>query len=179
MTIENWLTIAVIISQLIAPWLNGLFIRSRTAQPTPTPELNQPKKRIQIIGDWINRFFASPWKLPQFLIALNMYMLLTELRSTTPVTRGVVYRISLDMAGILYGIVAMFLNILWQSIRRQWEVNREQRDFDLRIIDLISAVTDGMKLTHEFVALTERLQTELDKSKQGRVRKFIKGLFGD
>jgi hypothetical protein len=200
MKIENWLTIAVIISQLIAPWLNGLFSRSRTAQPTPTPELNQPKNRTQRISGWFLNFLQSPWTVPPFLILLNIYLLISEFRRTTPITHWTVYQISAAVAGIWYGIVAFFLQTAWQSIRNQWEINREQRDsnreiialirdlnrtqseIDRNILDLVVSVSNGLsETTTKSLALAQSTLTELEESKRGKLSKLwttIKHRFG-
>jgi hypothetical protein len=161
MTIENWLMIAVIISTLIAPTL-ALFIQSLISQPKPTPELSQPKNRIQRIGDWLAQ---SPW-LPWVLvipILLNIYILLKEFHNTTPVTRGVVVLIAVAVAGIAFN----FLNInnilalqtnwmmregirsLWEGIRSLWERlakdSESMAKIDLKILEIIEEVRTTMK----------------------------------
>src|ERR1700675_1808181 len=149
MTIENWLTIAVIISTLIAPTLANL-IQSRAEHHTkPTPEANQPKNLSQRIWRWFIRLSNSPWILPPFLMLINIYALLSDFRKTTPVTRLTVYQISSYVAGIWYACTIFLLNIAWRSIRDQWEVNHQQSDLnvtfaktDLGLLDLIKVVSD-------------------------------------
>jgi hypothetical protein len=186
MTIENWLMIAVIISTLIAPTLANL-IQSRVSHPKQTPEASQPKNLIQRIGGWFIRLSNSPWRVPPFLILFNIYLLLSEFRRTTPVTRWTVYQISAAVAGIWYGLVLFLLNTAWESIRRQWEINREQqevnaiaRDVDLKLLDIIKSVSDTANATADkSLALTDRVLTELAKSREGRLNKLmakIKGL---
>jgi hypothetical protein len=183
MTIENWLMIAVIISTLIAPTLAN-FIQSRAnIHPKPKPEAHQPKNLIQRMGGWFIRFSNSPWMLPPLLILFNIYLLLSEFRKTTPVTRWTVYQISADVAAIWYGVVLFLLNTAWQSIRRQAETSILQSETNRELLDLIKAVSDGSNtINKETLAITGRVLTELEKSRQGRLHKLtakIKGLFRD
>jgi len=65
------------------------------------------------------RFFQSlwfivGWHLP--LIALNIYILLWELRKTAPITRGDVFLISVSVAAIWFLILNMTVSIMQQSI---------------------------------------------------------------
>ena len=82
----------------------------------------------------------------------------------------------------------MLLNILGGSIRRQWELIIEQAETDRKILDIVEKVSDsvhtiakGLQATSDAVASTQRLQAEIDKSKQGvrgKLRTAIKSLFG-
>lgn len=69
--------------------------------PNQTPEPIQPKSRIQRIWGWFLRFSQSPWQLPPFLILINVFSLVVELRRTAPVTQWAAYQISASVAGIL------------------------------------------------------------------------------
>lgn len=74
----------------------------------------------------------------------------------------------------------MLLNIIWQAIRRQWEINREQIETDRRIIDIVESVGKTVQLTGESLVLIQRLQTERDKpaqEEQPSLLSAIKGLF--
>jgi hypothetical protein len=198
MTIENWLMIAVIISTLIAPAM-AEYVKPRINHPTPAPDANQPKNLTQRIGFWIVRISNSPWILPPLLIVLNIYWLRVELHKSASVTRWTVYQMALDAAGLWYGVVLFFLNTAWGSIRHQWEINREQRETNKEIIDILRAsnrsqseidrhiidlISDLAKSIHvvarslELAANNQLLESELAKPKQGRLRSVINKLLG-
>jgi hypothetical protein len=69
------------------------------------------------------------------------------------------------------------------------DLNRTQSEIDRKIIDLITTlansvttVANGLRTTSETVVLAQRLQAELDTSKQGlrgKLRTAIKRLIGD
>jgi hypothetical protein len=69
------------------------------------------------------------------------------------------------------------------------DLRRSQSEIDRKIIDLITTlansvttVANGLRTTSETVALAQRLQAELDTSKQGirgKLRTAIKRLIGD
>ena len=180
MTIENWLTIAVVISTLIAPILGKLVDSRASDHPKPTPEANQPKNLSHRIGGLIIRVVNSPWLIPPFLILLNIYSVLSELRKATPITRWTVYIISTAVAGIWYGCVLMNLNLAAQSSRSQSEINRTQSLFNLKILEIITTVSETSKAVTEISSLLTDRVAEIEKSRQGRLRKVmakIKGLF--
>jgi hypothetical protein len=192
MTTDNWLTILLIISNfiavLVAPLL-ALFVKSRINQPKPTPEPNQPKNLSQIIRGWLMRVLASPWLiwgLPLSSVLLNIYFLRKYLLDPAPITRPAVFIISLCVTLIWFSFLNIILNAslkdVWQTIRDQWEVSLTQSQTDRKIIDSVDALAIGLQATTEAVVSAQRLQTEIDKSKQGvrgKLRAAIKRLTGD
>jgi hypothetical protein len=208
MTIGDWVnvgvmvaTIALVVSTLGLIVSNRILIRMN--RPNRTPEPSQPKSRIQRIWGWFLRFSQSPWQLPPFLILTNLFTLVLELRRTAPVTRWAVYQISASVAGVFYGAVLLLLNIAWQSIRRQWQINAEQSKIDReiidilrslasdsytidgKIVDLVRSLAIGLHTTAETLALEQKVrqleteQAELEKSGQGRLSRLLKVLLGD
>jgi hypothetical protein len=201
MTIDNWLAIALIVTTAALVVTNLIvtrieIVKLRMNRPNRTPEPSQP-------AGWLVRFIQSPRYWPPFLILSNIYVLVVELRRTSPITRWAVYEISAAVAGVLYGAVLILLNIAWQSIRRQWQINAEQVKIDReivdilrsvanssnttdeKIIDLLRSLANGLHTTAETLALEQKVrqlqteQDELEKSRQGRLRRLLKGLFGD
>ena len=146
MTIENWLTIAAIISTLIAPVL-ALLIQHLISQPKPTPELNHPKNRIQIIGGWLIRIFQSPWILvgPIFSTVFDIYVLHRELGNTSQITRGVIFLISVAVAAIAFNLSIMNSLLAQQSISRQTNIISKQSDAIAALLDLINVLRDSTK----------------------------------
>src|ERR1035441_5864693 len=113
MTLDNWLTIAAII---IAPTI-AEFVKARMSQPTPAPDANQPKNRIQRIGGWLRHFLASPWIAPPFGILCDIGVLVWFLRSSAPVTRGVVFVIASAMVGIAWNTLNMNVLLTIENAR--------------------------------------------------------------
>jgi hypothetical protein len=190
MTIGDWVNVGVIVATLALVMSTlGLIVSNliliRMNGRNRTPEPSQPKSQIQRIGGWLTRFLQSPWLLPPFLMLVNLYTLVGELRSTAPITRGAVYHISTAVAGMLYGATLLLLNIAWQSFRQQWQLNIEQSKFDHKIIDILRALAGSVHTTAETLALQQKLQqlqieqAELEQSGQGRLRRLLKVLLGD
>ncbi len=99
MTISDWVTIVVIMSNVaVVVSTLALYVSNRNLaklenaklrmnRPDQTPELIQPKTLLKRIGGWLMHFLESPWQLPLVLILTNLFTLVLELRSTTPITR--------------------------------------------------------------------------------------------
>jgi hypothetical protein len=168
MTIDNWLTIAVVVTtaalvvtNLIVTRFEIAKIRMNRPKPTPTPEPSQPKSQIQRIGNRLLRFLQSPWQFPPFLILINLFSLVTELRSNTPITRWAIYQISAAMAGIFYGFALILLNVAWEAIRGQWETNK-------KFVDLVEILSKNLDTTAETLALAQKAQ-QLPRSRSRKL----------
>lgn len=179
MTIENWLVIGVIVATLIAPLLPALVTRLTREKPKAGRRLG-----------WLPRFLQSPLGLPPAVILINLYLLVSEVRSTAPITRMAIYQISASVAGIFYGLALFLLNTAWQAIRHQWEINLDQAKTDVEIMDILKKVIDNLQATAENVHTTaqtiaiaqetQQLQTEIEKARQKKkLLPRIRGLFGD
>jgi hypothetical protein len=156
MTTENWLTIAFIIATLIGPISRPVvkLFRSRSKQRKESPDLSEPQTLIRRIGSRLANILQSPWYVPGLLILTNSLSLRLDLLSTAPVTRRAVFNICASVAGILYGVILMFYNIAWQSMRDQWktnvrqrEINAKQAETDCRIFGLLDTLTDIQRPT--------------------------------
>jgi len=149
MTIENWVTIALIITsfiaQLIAPTLAEL-VKSRINQPKPTPVPNQPKNLSQRIGGWVMHIGASPWVLPPLVILLDIWFLFREFRNAAPVTRSGVLLISTAVAGAFFTLMNMNFIAISQMDRT---LSHEQATSVLGIIG---------KMTDTILVLDTRLK---------------------
>jgi hypothetical protein len=171
MTLDNWLTIAAII---IAPTI-AEFVKLRMSQPTPSPEANQPKNRIQRIGGWLRHFLASPWILPPFGILCDIGVLVWFLRSSAPITRGVVVVIASAIAGIVW-------NALNMNVSKQLDILIKQiKTIGLIIerIDIIERRADPLDATLKPNAKVPG-QTAPDKSTValGRLLAAVKNMLG-
>ena len=97
-------TIALVIATLLTSSPLWEFVRSRINRPKPAPQPIQPKTRMQKIGGWFVRRLMSPWQGPLVLILLTIIVLVLELHITTPITRGVILRLSLAVALLLWWV---------------------------------------------------------------------------
>jgi hypothetical protein len=185
MTLDNWLTIAAII---IAPTI-AEFVKLRMSQPTPSPEANQPKNRIQRIGGWLRHFLASPWILPPFGILCDIGVLVWFLRSSAPVTRGVVVVIASAIVGIVWN--ALNMNVLFAIKNERILTNTVSKQLDILIkqdktigliierIDIIERRADPLDATLKPNAKVPG-QTAPDKSTValGRLLAAVKNMLG-
>lgn len=196
MTTDNWLTIALIITNFIALLIGPViaaFVMSRISQPKPTPVASQQKNRIQRMGGWLIRFFQSPWKTGCFIvlpsILADIYLLRGDLRRTAPVTRVIVFQICLEVAGIVYNLLNLGMIFIWQAIGRQADIILTETNTVSKLLDIVrisneltKATTDDLYAKIEALAQPHPLEIEPAKPPQGTLRKLltgIKNLFGD
>ena len=109
MTIDHWLQIAAIASALIAPVLGAKLI-SRKRKPAPIPDANQPKKRIQVIADWIADKPKGFWLWFAVLIAFSVANMIWSMRASAPFERNQVAAIV--MAHVLLAFVILILLVV-------------------------------------------------------------------
>ena len=203
MTIGDWVNVAVIVATLaLVVSTLGLIVSNLVLIRMNRPNLTPETSRIQRIWGWFLRFPQSPWQLPPVLILTNLFTLILELRRTAPVTRWAIYQISVAVVGVFYGAVLLLLNIVWQSIRHQWQINAEQSKIDreiidilsrlasdsyttdVKIVDLVRSLAIGLHTTAETLALEQKLrqleteQAEHEKAGQGRLSRLLKVLLG-
>jgi formate hydrogenlyase subunit 3/multisubunit Na+/H+ antiporter MnhD subunit len=151
MTIDNWLMIALIITsfiaQLIAPTLAEL-VKSRINQPKPTPDPNQPKNLSQRIGGWVIQASLSPWVLPPLAIAIDIWILVLQVRNVGPITRGSVVAMSTAVAGGFFTLLNMSLLNTGQIVRAQ---SRNRAKETLEMFGLLKDMIDCIKLLNRAV----------------------------
>jgi len=120
----------MVIAVLIAPSLAEL-VKARMSQPKPSPDINQPKNLSQRIGGWVIEFISSPFLFPPLLIAVNIVILLFEVRrySRVPVTIMAVLFICIRVAFITFFLVMMFvghlISILSRGIKKTAEIQSD------------------------------------------------------
>lgn len=153
--------IAQILATLLASSALWDFIKSRVNRPKLAPEPSPPKTRIQKIGGWLLRRFRSPWELPLLGILFNGYVLFTELRRNTPVTRGVVLGIALSVALMVLCFLTMSLSLIWQAIGNLWESVTNKGERISSVYDHISSLYDlGRKQADVSNQQTDLLQQQ-------------------
>src|SRR5688572_20297776 len=87
MTFDDWLRIAQIMSTLSAPVVaQKLLLRDR-ATPIQSPDTNQPKRRVQLIADWIADKPKGFWWWYLFIIAIGVFNLVRSLRYPAPLDK--------------------------------------------------------------------------------------------
>jgi hypothetical protein len=119
MTTDNWLTTALIISNFIALLIGPVIaarITLRANQPSPTPKESQPKNLIQRIGGLFNRIFQSPWIIPPLVIIANVYGVVSDLRSSEPLTRRIVFFVALGVTLIFFQLLNMSVLSIFKNI---------------------------------------------------------------
>jgi hypothetical protein len=160
MTIDQLLTIVAIIATsittLAAPIL-AEFVKSRISQPKPTPELNQPKNRIQRIRGWYIRASSSPW-MYLFFAVFNICVLLLELgRVTVPIKRNDVLAISLATGNIFLNfayIGSILVNrTVGDLVIRSWE----QATISRKFVEIIEDFQKQLNAMQEVITLRENL----------------------
>ncbi len=107
MKMDHWLTIAVIISTLIAPILNTLF-KFRISQPKPAPEENQPKNLNQSNGGRFKQHLKQ-FGLIYVSFLVNIAILVWAVYQSAPLTVWSVLIIALATVSIgtnFMGIIA-------------------------------------------------------------------------
>jgi len=117
---EHWLTIvamiATSITTLAAPIL-AEFVKSRSSQPKPIPEPNQPKDMIHRIGGWVDSISSSSG-LYLSLAVLNIFCLIWEIRTmTVPIKLLDVLEISVTMGAVYFNIVYMNIIGIFSLVR--------------------------------------------------------------
>jgi len=190
MTTDNWLTVALIITNFIALLIGPVIaalIMSRISQPKPSPVVSQQKNQIQRIGGWLIRVFRSPWKTSVCVVlpstVFNIYVLLGQVRSTAPVTPKVVLLIIMPVGGILLNIVSLGTLFIWHAIERQTDAMSKQSDTVSSLIDLFKTFRDvtevqidDLRAQMKALTPTRTLETGPNKPTQGTLRKLLAGI---
>jgi hypothetical protein len=182
MTTENWLTIALIITNFIALLTGpiGPIIAARLRQPKPTPVPGQQKNRIQRMGGWL---MQSPWRLSLFAvlptILVNIFLLRDDIRSTAPITRRVIFQIALGMGGIVYSLLSISILFVWQAIGRQTDLIGKERWVISELLQIVKISNELTKaqiddLRAQINALVPTIPS--DKPTQGTLRKLLAGI---
>jgi multisubunit Na+/H+ antiporter MnhE subunit len=149
---------------------------------------------------WFNSpWIKSPWRLPSFLILFFLVQLIFDLRRTAPVTRGVIFDITVDMAGIVWGAVLsvmiviareldsqtdvsrkvlnMHLDITKDIVNMLQELNRSQSEISMSILETLKE-TASREAVKKVLYVMESMNDELEKVKQKTDRRTgIAGLF--
>jgi hypothetical protein len=181
MTANHWQILIIIssfIAQLIAPSIAAL-VASRRNQPKPTPELNQPKKRIQRIGARLMRFFQSLWWIvgwPLVFISYIIYILLGELRKTAPITRGDVLLISVSVTVIWYLLLNMTVAMMQQSMISLGESILTQSATISTLNDTIKLLDETVDLKIKTFTLPKPSPADPDKPPPGTLRKMLNAI---
>jgi hypothetical protein len=187
MTANHWQIVLIItsfIAQLIAPSI-AAFVASRSNQPKPTPQPNQPKNRIQRIGGWLiglKRLKIAMLVGPFFAVLFPIYYLHKFFLDPAPITRSAVFIISWCVTIIWFDFLNFILNVslisVWGSINFLSDSGLKESKTVSLIIDRV----DDLYAKVEALAPKQLLQIGPDKSTQGKLGKLlaaIKALFGD
>jgi hypothetical protein len=194
MTANYWqivLIIATFIAQLIAPSI-AAFFASRSNRPKPTPQLNQPKNRIQRIGGWfmgLERSEIAMLVSPFFAALFPLYYLHKYLLDSAPITRSVVFIISLCVTLLWFNFLNFILNVslimVWRSTNHLGDSVISLSEYMLKeskTVSLIIDRTDDLYAKVEALAPKQLSQIETDKPTQGKLGKLLavmKALFED
>jgi hypothetical protein len=173
MTKENWLNIALIVSNFIAvlmgPILAARMMMSRNDHPSPNPNPDVPNPK-QLSG-WMRWLISWPVQLglPLSIVLLNVYYLRKNLLSAAPLTREAVFTISLEVAAIWFGIVSgMFDTVtgrLWKALVLHMDLfdrHATQSDRVLKIVENLSDQVSALSETQSAITKTME-RTELAK----------------
>jgi hypothetical protein len=124
MTIDHWLTIAIVISTLAGPTI-AEYARPRINQPRANPEMSQPKNLIQRIGNWARRLLRTTWPLPALIVGLAIIALHRDVSVEGAITRKDVMRIALDVGQIGFGLSSWFVLSLLKIHKLSAELVRD------------------------------------------------------
>lgn len=155
MTIENWLTVAIIVTNIMlvaATLCTVLFadwIKSRINQPKPNPEIKQPNSWIQRLG----AVFKSRWYRVGsllFLFVSNTFLLFVQLNTNELVTsRSVAFTIFLCVTPI-FNLLAIRI----EQIQEQLDHNRDC----MKLQDQINGLFIQLLITDE-IGFVENVAT--------------------
>jgi hypothetical protein len=206
MTTEDWLKIAEVIATvlLIAATvrLNIATVRLTNATsaahqrytPPPAEHGDRWSRRV-LKSPWIQ----SPWRLPPVLILTYVVQLIFDLRKTGPVTRGLIFNIAFDMAGVVWGAVLLLmvfivrelmsqadsertllhyisegfreiLDLQLDIVNRHMEVHRLQAEMDRDIIETLKE-TAPREILGRALDIIESMSAEIEKVKQKSERR--------
>jgi hypothetical protein len=148
MTNSVWISIATIVVQSAVAFF-AAYWQVKTAREIASPSQKIPKEKTNRTGNaflyWFrNRLIPtaqSPWYFPGLVILVNICALRWNVRSASPITRRVVYDISSSVAGILYGLILMIVNLHAQSTRKAIKM----------LLEPIRVLSEGFRTTSEFV----------------------------
>ena len=149
--VEPWVkftSIGAIIATLVSPSL-AQFFAWRLNHPKPKPETTQPQTRLQSIRGWLLRTCLSPFVIPPSGIAVYICLLLYELHLATPVTRRVIFIISLSIVQIFYDLAIMVSLALAQDIRHLQHLRDKYILLHEDFIALFKGLLDVDKTTSE------------------------------
>ena len=195
MPVEQWTKIADIGSM----WL---LIVATVVLTIVTYNAHKEKQSTLLPAEsrWFNSpWIKSPWRLPSFLILFFLVQLIFDLRRTAPVTRGVIFDITVDMAGIVWGAVLsvmiviareldsqtdvsrkvlnMHLDITKDIVNMLQELNRSQSEISMSILETLKE-TASREAVKKVLYVMESMNDELEKVKQKTERRRgITGLF--
>jgi len=142
---------------------------------------------------WFLGLIGSSWKLPLVFILFYAYVLFMELRKTTPLTRVVIFEISVCVSGIFWATLTVSLNRIWLAIRTQTDVLWKQLDpiwkqlgaqagIDTDIIALVTQLSDRVAAKPEpsaDIQPSQREPTNPKPKRSGRLLAAIKALLGE
>ncbi len=135
MTVDHWLTIAVIISTLTAPLMPAVAGWKR--KPKASPETNHPKERIP---GWL-RFAVSPY-FPLLLIVLpNIFVLYYEdIRRPKPVTVSLMLDMCFHTFGIVYGLTLFHLNSIARVVTEHMDLTESMNRLERHMAEIIGRI---------------------------------------
>ena len=159
MSTENWINVAMIIAvimtaaaTLVGPVL-AVYVQVRMTQPRPTPVTSQPKNRIQRIGGVLKRHFKT-FAFSYLMLALDIFLLIRELRDPAPLMRHSVFAIS------VYTTVAVVI-FLFIVLAGAFKVMAELLSFTARSFgEYLRVSAAHMSLSLDLFAMIDELHTE-------------------
>lgn len=145
MTIENWLTVALIISTLIAtvaaPIVAAVVV-PRINQPRATPVASHPKQGTKRkAASVMARLGSSPWIFPPMLLMNSIYRVHQDMNHAPPLTTPVVLMICLGVAQGGAAIAFFGINLLFRLIEHHVKA---QQVISEMIVDSQHHIADRM-----------------------------------
>jgi hypothetical protein len=153
MTLDDWLRIAQIISTLTAPLLAKRLLERERNTSIETPETNQPKRRVQLIADWIADKPRGFWFWFLFLIGLGVLNVVSTLRYDDPLDKGETIGIIVAHVTLAFLLVFFFTVILLDRVLDA--MSRSTR----RTVDHVMKRVDGF--TDRMAAVNDRSEEAL------------------
>jgi hypothetical protein len=188
MKLQDWIQVAVVVAlslQALATLAQPILAArmSRIDQNASTPSQRRGER-------WIRRFFKSPWvqspwRLPVPFILIFLFFLSKDLHSTAPLTRGAVFSISFNVAGVLWVVFSMLANMIgaalisreedensqWKAIRTILEIQGSLAETHLQISNALEskAPSEAVRdILNTLTALKEEIENVKRKSERRR-----------
>ena len=165
MKLQDWIQIAMVIATLLlaAATVAGpmLAVRmSRKDQNTSTPSQRRRER-------WSRRFFKSPWvqspwRLPAPLAMTYLFFLFKDLHSTAALTRGAVFDIAINVAGVLWVYMSVLSAMIGSELLSREDVDRSLWEAVRKILDIQLSMAETDQRLFNALESTARIEAVQD-----------------